>query len=65
MKLWLVAPALILTAAAAQAQDVLVTTDWAMENLRNPKVRFVEVSVDPGVYEKGHLQGAVGFRWHS
>ena len=49
----------------ALSQDVLVTTDWAYENLRNEKVRFVEVSVDPGVYEKGHLRGAVGFKWHS
>jgi hypothetical protein len=23
------------------------------------------VSVDPGVYEKGHVPGAVGFRWHN
>jgi thiosulfate/3-mercaptopyruvate sulfurtransferase len=51
--------------AALQAQDVLVTTDWAAQNLRNEKVRFVDVSVDPGVYEKGHLRGAVGFKWHS
>ena len=27
--------------------------------------RIVEVSVDPGVYEKGHVQGAVGLKWHS
>jgi thiosulfate/3-mercaptopyruvate sulfurtransferase len=47
------------------AQDVLVSTDWAAQNLRNEKVRFVEVSVDPGVYEKGHLRGAAGFKWHS
>jgi thiosulfate/3-mercaptopyruvate sulfurtransferase len=49
----------------ALAQDPLVSTEWAYENLRNEKVRFVEVSVDPGVYEKGHLKGAVGFKWHS
>jgi thiosulfate/3-mercaptopyruvate sulfurtransferase len=55
--------ALVLLAAAGQ--DVLVTTDWAYDNLRNENVRFVEVSVDPGVYEKGHLKGAVGFKWHS
>jgi thiosulfate/3-mercaptopyruvate sulfurtransferase len=54
--------ALLLMAAG---QDVLVTTEWAYENLKNEKVRFVEVSVDPGVYEKGHLKGAVGFKWHS
>ena len=52
-------------ALLALSQDVLVTTDWVFKNLDNPKVRLVEVSVDPGVYEKGHLQGAVGFKWHS
>src|SRR5215831_3759253 len=46
-------------------QEPLVSTEWAYENLRNEKVRFVEVSVDPGVYEKGHLKGAVGFKWHT
>jgi thiosulfate/3-mercaptopyruvate sulfurtransferase len=50
---------------AASAQDALVTTDWVYENTRNPKVRLVEVSVDPGVYEKGHVTGAAGFKWHT
>jgi thiosulfate/3-mercaptopyruvate sulfurtransferase len=49
----------------AAAQDALVTTDWVHQNARNPKVRVVEVSVDPGVYEKGHVPGAAGFKWHS
>jgi thiosulfate/3-mercaptopyruvate sulfurtransferase len=49
----------------AQAREVLVTTDWVYENLKSPGVRLVEVSVDPGVYEQGHVQGAVGFKWHS
>ena len=47
------------------AQEALVSTDWVFQNLRDPKVRLVEVSVDPGAYEKGHVPGAVGFRWHS
>jgi len=41
-----------------------VTTDWVFAHLADPKVRILEVSVDPGVYEKGHVQGAVGVRWH-
>ena len=49
----------------AQAREVLVTTDWVYQNLKSPNVRLVEVSVDPGVYEQGHVQGAVGFKWHS
>src|SRR5574341_2215642 len=52
-------------AGSAAAQDALVSTEWVWANLKNPKVRLVEVSVDPGVYEKGHVQGAVGFKWHS
>ena len=49
----------------AAAQEALVTTDWVAKNATNPKVRIVEVSVDPGLYEKGHVQGAVGLKWHS
>jgi len=52
-------------ATPAAAQDALVTTDWVMQNAKDPKVRVVEVSVDPGIYEKGHVPGAVGFKWHS
>ncbi len=54
------------TAQAAQGQESpLVTADWLQRNLDNPKVRVVEVSVDPGVYERGHVPGAVNFRWHT
>jgi len=56
---------LIAIASPACAQDVLVTTDWVWQNLKTDGVRVVEVSVDPGVYEKGHVQGAVGLKWHS
>lgn len=55
----------LLLAGRAAAQDVLVTTDWVNANTRAAGVRLVEVSVDPGVYEKGHVQGAVGWKWHS
>jgi thiosulfate/3-mercaptopyruvate sulfurtransferase len=51
--------------ALAAGQEVLVTTDWVWQNQAAPNVRLVEVSVDPGVYEKGHLPGAVGFKWHT
>jgi thiosulfate/3-mercaptopyruvate sulfurtransferase len=53
------------TSALAAAPSALVTTDWVAENLQNPKVRIVEVSADPGVYEKGHVPGALGFKWHT
>ena len=43
----------------AAPSDFLVTTDWLEKNLNNPKLRLIEVSVDTGVYERGHIQGAV------
>jgi len=42
----------------------LVTTDWLAQNLDNTQVRIVEVSVNPGLYERGHVPGAVNFSWH-
>jgi thiosulfate/3-mercaptopyruvate sulfurtransferase len=45
--------------------DSLVTTDWAVEHLNDPGVRFVEVDVDTTAYEKGHLPGAVGWNWRN
>ena len=54
-----------LITATAFAQQALVSTDWLADNLQNPSVRVVEVSVNPGVYERGHIQGAVNFRWHT
>ena len=53
-------------AGAAFAQsDALVTTDWLEKNLDNPKVRIVEVSVEPGLFERGHIQGAQNIVWHT
>ena len=43
----------------------LVTTEWLSKNLENPKVRIVEVSVEPGVYEQGHIPGAANVKWHT
>jgi thiosulfate/3-mercaptopyruvate sulfurtransferase len=57
--------ALLAAAVPAFAQDAVVSTDWVFKNLTNEKVRILDVSVDPGVYEKGHVPGAVGIKWHS
>ena len=59
------ATALGTSAVAATAKQPLVNYEWVQKNLDNPKVRIVEVSVDPGVYERGHIPGAVNFRWHT
>ena len=47
----------LLAAAPATAQHAKfpVSTDWLEQNLKNPKVRVVEVSVNPGLYERGHI----------
>jgi len=43
--------------------DVLVSTQWAADNLNNPQVRLVEVDVDTAAYDTGHVPGAVGWNW--
>ena len=60
----LAAASLLQSAQALAASDVLVSTEWLEKNLNNPKVRIIEVSVAPGVYERGHIPGAVNFAWH-
>jgi thiosulfate/3-mercaptopyruvate sulfurtransferase len=58
--------ALLFTAPVVAApSNFLVTTDWLEKNLNNSKLRLIEVSVDTGVYERGHIQGAVNFKWHT
>lgn len=67
LKAWIVSLGLALGAmTGAMAQESpLVTADWLAKNLDNPKVRVIEVSVEPGVYERGHIPGAVNLRWHT
>ena len=45
--------------------NVLVSTDWALEHLSDRGLRFVEVDVDTKQYEKGHLEGAIGWNWQT
>jgi thiosulfate/3-mercaptopyruvate sulfurtransferase len=49
----------------AALEEVLVTADWLEQNLENSAVRVIEVSVIPGVFERGHIPGAVNFVWHT
>ena len=39
--------------------------DWLEQNIDNPKVRIIEVSTEPGVYERGHIKNSVKFVWHT
>ena len=43
----------------------IVETAWLEANLNKSNVRIIEVSTDPGVYEKGHIPNAVKFVWHT
>jgi thiosulfate/3-mercaptopyruvate sulfurtransferase len=44
-------------------EKTLVSTDWALENLSNPRVVFVEVDEDTTLYEGSHIEGAITFHW--
>lgn len=52
-------------ASANSNTDALVTTDWLADNLDRDDLTVIEVSVDPGKFERGHIPGAVNFRWHT
>jgi thiosulfate/3-mercaptopyruvate sulfurtransferase len=43
--------------------EVLVTTSWLAEHLRDPKLRVVEVDADTSAYSKGHIFGAIAWSW--
>lgn len=45
--------------------DVLVSTDWAQNNLDTPHVVFVEVDEDTSAYATGHIPGAVKLDWRT
>ncbi|GAA5232578.1 sulfurtransferase [Verticiella sediminum] len=59
------AASVALAAAATAQASPLVSTQWLEQNLQNPQVRVLEVSVDPGVYERGHIPGAANLNWHT
>jgi thiosulfate/3-mercaptopyruvate sulfurtransferase len=44
-------------------EDVLVTAEWAEQNLESPGVVFVEVDEDTSAYDGGHIPGAVRIDW--
>ncbi|GAB2665874.1 sulfurtransferase [Gordonia jinhuaensis] len=43
--------------------DVLVSADWAEQNLDTDNVVFVEVDEDTSAYDTGHIPGAVKLDW--
>jgi thiosulfate/3-mercaptopyruvate sulfurtransferase len=54
-------------AAAGQGQyanqAALVSTEWVAAHGSDRGVRLVEVDVDTGAYDQGHIRGAVGWNW--
>jgi thiosulfate/3-mercaptopyruvate sulfurtransferase len=45
--------------------EVLVSTDWVAQRLKDPAIRLVEVDVDTTAYDQGHVAGAVGWNWQT
>src|SRR4051795_11549341 len=45
--------------------DVLVSTDWVAQHLKDPNIRIVESNEDVLLYDLGHVPGAVKVDWHT
>src|SRR5947207_979708 len=46
--------------------EALVTTGWVAEHQNDPKVKIVEVDVEPAKgYDVGHIKNAVGWNWNT
>lgn len=43
--------------------DMLVSTEWVLNNYENPKVRIVESNEDQLLYSSGHIPNAVEIDW--
>lgn len=66
MRLLIASVAIVSMATISAAQEgPLVSTQWLADNLDADNVRVIEVSVNPNVYESGHIPGAVNFVWHT
>jgi thiosulfate/3-mercaptopyruvate sulfurtransferase len=53
------------SAAPKNLARAVAQPDWLEKNLDNPDVRIIEVSTEPGVYERGHIKNAIKFVWHT
>ena len=45
--------------------DVVVSTDWVLNNLENKDIRIIESNEDPLLYTAGHIPGAVEVDWQA
>lgn len=65
IKAFLLSASLVLGTAHGAPSEFLVSTDWLEKNISDPKLRLIEVSVNPGQFERGHIPGAFNFEWHT
>jgi thiosulfate/3-mercaptopyruvate sulfurtransferase len=59
----LMAPAIVDVDKGYAHPGKLVSTEWVIQNLNDPKVRLVESNEDVLLYERGHIPGAVQIDW--
>ena len=52
-------------AAPKNLARAVVQADWLEQNIDNPKVRIIEVSTEPGLYERGHIKNSAKVVWHT
>ncbi|MBT4435615.1 sulfurtransferase, partial [bacterium] len=45
--------------------ELLVTTDWVLENKDNPEIKVVESNEDILLYDLGHVEGAIKLDWET
>jgi thiosulfate/3-mercaptopyruvate sulfurtransferase len=53
------------SAAPKNQARAVVQADWLEQNIDNPKVRIIEVSTEPGLYERGHIKNSAKVVWHT
>ncbi len=51
--------------ASAATTGSVVDAEWLEAHLDDPQVRVLEVSVVPGLFERGHIPGATNLVWHT
>ncbi len=54
-----------ITSATHAASEFLVSTEWLEKNINNKNLRILEVSVDTGQFERGHIPNASNINWHT
>lgn len=61
---WCIAITLAI-AGTGWASQAIVSTEWLAQHLDRADIRIAEVSVEPGLYEQGHIPGAANIAWHT